>query len=141
MALVNCRRNIRGAKTRLINLTNAITGKNYEIDNMLNGQVRFVAVRAKFNEATADKERLKRALDLLGEWQNRWETVLEDAEGDIANAENEFEQFLNAENVQVAEDGARDQLDRLEGVIIDLSRRSASASSRASTKFSQASKN
>ena len=120
MALVNCRRNIRGAKTRLINLTNAITGKNYEIDNMLNGQARFVAVRAKSNEATADKERLKRALDLLGEWQNRWETVLEDAEGDIANAENEFEQFLNAENVQAAEDGARDQLDRLEGVIIDL---------------------
>ena len=70
----------------------------------------------------ADIDRINRALHLLSEWQAKYAEYIEDVVGEEAaqQAEEEYETFLEENNVENAETGARDEIDRLETLKLPL---------------------
>ena len=122
MALVNCKKQVKSFATRLTNLRTAIAPKNYEYDVALVGAPRLAIVRTRVLEVQADIDRINRALHLLSEWQAKYAEYIEDVVGEEAaqQAEEEYETFLEENNVENAETGARDEIDRLETLKLPL---------------------
>ena len=122
MALVNFKKQVKSFATRLTNLRTAIAPKNYEYDVVLVGAPRLAIVRTRVLEVQADIDRINRALHLLSEWQAKYAEYIEDVVGEEAaqQAEEEYETFLEENNVENAETGARDEIDRLETLKLPL---------------------
>ena len=74
----NAHRNIRSARTKLVNLTNELQNKQYEIQADLLGQPRIDAIQNQMNLANGDIAKMTRASTKLAEQIEKYATQIDE---------------------------------------------------------------
>ena len=120
--IANAHRNIRSARTKLVNLTNELQNKQYEIQADLVDQPRIDAIQNQLNMANADIAKVTRGIGNLSEQVEKYAAQIDEIRAqDRPAAENDMEEFLNNNQIDQATTNADDVIDAINtrGVALD----------------------
>ena len=110
--VANFKRQIRSSRTRINTIVVPIMANVYQIDAALVGEQRTEAIRNQLAAAQSDADKVRRVMNTLQEWQQKYINLVDQLHDDEAQqGEEDLENFLTDENIEDAENRGRDAFD------------------------------